>query len=254
MTCAVHGASDAVGSDDKLPAIDIVYSRIEDIGKIFAVPDKAAALVANMKADIAAAQKKIKGRPAPRVFSGDDYNDANTPIADPSRPAMTSAAPRRGRFTEGSLWQGRSFLLYFAGYTVSAAGTAITRVVLPILVFQITGSALQTTTLLIVQLVPYIGLGLLAGALADRVNRRFLMIGADLVNAAVLATIPILSAVGGLTVPIIYLVALISATASTMRPTNLTTRTRQSKQPRRAHNSTYTRLIAASPNEMGVIR
>ena len=152
MTCAVQGAADAAESDDKLPAIDIVYSWIEDIGKIFAVSDKAAALVANMKAGIAATQEKIKGRPAPHVFSGDDYNGTNTPIA-----------LRAG--------------------TLGVAGSAV----------YAWCSSLRVLTDTDVQ---------------------------RLVDAA----------------------------------DQPETRTRRSKQPRRAHNSTYTRLIAASPNEMGAIR
>ncbi|MGH8930978.1 MAG: MFS transporter [Egibacteraceae bacterium] len=126
---------------------------------------------------------------------------------------MTTGAWRRPRLAADGIWRDRSFLLLFGGYTVSAAGTAITRVVLPILVFQLTGSALQTSTLLILQLVPNMTVGLLAGAVADRVNRRVLMVGADLVNAAALAAIPVLSAAGSLTVAMIYTVALVSATA-----------------------------------------
>ncbi len=55
---------------------------------------------------------------------------------------------------------------------------------LPILVFQLTGSALQTSGLLTIQAVPYLAFGLVAGAVADRVNRRVLMVGGDVLNAA----------------------------------------------------------------------
>lgn len=112
-----------------------------------------------------------------------------------------------------SIWRDRSFQLLWLGYAVSAAGTAVTRVVLPILIFQLTGSAFQTSAVLIIWLFPYLTIGLLAGAVADRVNRRLLMIGADLVSALTLAVIPLMSVTGALSVPVIYLVAFLSATA-----------------------------------------
>ncbi len=113
------------------------------------------------------------------------------------------------------LWADRSFRLLFSGYSISAAGTAITRVVLPVLVFEQTGSALKTTTLLALQLVPYITVGPFAGVIADRTNRRTLMIVADIVNAAAVAAIPLLAGAGQLNVAAIYVVALVSATAYT---------------------------------------
>lgn len=107
----------------------------------------------------------------------------------------------------------RGFRLLFVGQTTSEAGSAITRVVLPILVFQLTGSALQTAALVAVEVLPYLVFGLPAGAVADRVNRRVLMVGGDLVNAALLASIPLAAAFGVLTVAQVYVVALLSATA-----------------------------------------
>jgi len=114
--------------------------------------------------------------------------------------------------TPGGLWRDRSFHLLFAGYVISWAGSAITLVVLPILVFQLTGSALQTSVLLTIQAVPYLAFGLVAGAVADRVNRRVLMVGGDVLNAAVLASIPVASGLGVLTVAHVYVAALLSAT------------------------------------------
>lgn len=61
---------------------------------------------------------------------------------------------------------------------------------LPILVFQLTGSALQFATLVAVEVLPYLVFGLPAGATADRINRRVLMVGGDLLNAGLLASIP----------------------------------------------------------------
>lgn len=112
-----------------------------------------------------------------------------------------------------TLWRDSSFALYWLGRTVSIAGSTITSVVLPILVFQLTGSALQTSLLASFQVIPYLLFGLFAGAISDRVNRRWMMVGFDLINALLLATIPVAAALDVLTLTHIYVVALLSAVA-----------------------------------------
>jgi Transmembrane secretion effector len=111
-----------------------------------------------------------------------------------------------------SLWRDQSFRLFFFGRTVSMAGTAVRKVVLPILVFQLTGSASQTALLLVFEALPYLLFGLVAAAIADRVNRRTLMIVCNVVSAVAVASMPLASALGMLTLAHIYLVALITAT------------------------------------------
>lgn len=112
-----------------------------------------------------------------------------------------------------TLWHDRAFVLFWIGRSTSVGGSIITSVVLPILIFQLTGSALQTSILSSLQVIPYFVFGLLAGALADRVNRRRLMIGCDLINVLLLGSIPVATAFNSLTLNHIYLVALFSATA-----------------------------------------
>jgi len=70
------------------------------------------------------------------------------------------------------LWKDRSFALFLGGRTVSLLGTAITGVVLPILVYRLTASALLTSLLATLEVLPYFLFGLFAGEIADRVNRR----------------------------------------------------------------------------------
>lgn len=119
-------------------------------------------------------------------------------------PASTAKPP--------SLWRDRAFVLFWLAGAVSVAGSVITAVVLPILVFQLTGSALNTALLSSLTVVPYLLFGLLAGALADRVPRRRLMVGADVLNALLLASVPIAAALGVPSLAQLYLVAFLSAT------------------------------------------
>ncbi len=117
--------------------------------------------------------------------------------------AATSPAP---------LWRDRAFVRFWIGRMVSILGSTVTAVVLPILVYQRTGSALLTGLLAAVGVVPYLLFGLPAGALADRLDRRRLMVGCDLGNAGLLATIPVAAAAGVLTLPQLFVVEFLSAT------------------------------------------
>lgn len=120
-------------------------------------------------------------------------------------------APGRDPVPAG-LWTDRAFRLFFFGRTVSLSGSALALVVLPILVFQLTGSASQTALLMVVETLPYLAFGLVAASVADRTNRRTLMITCDLVAAGAVASMPLAAVLGILSLGHIYVVALISAT------------------------------------------
>jgi MFS transporter len=106
----------------------------------------------------------------------------------------------------------RAFWTYWTGQTISTFGSSITTVVLPLLIFQLTRSALTLSFTLVASVLPYLLFGLLIGAWVDRVNRRRLMIFADLGRASAIAAIPLASAVGMLSVWWIYAVAFLSST------------------------------------------
>ena len=92
-------------------------------------------------------------------------------------------------------------------------GSSVTTVVLPVIVYQATGSAAQTGILFALRVVPYLLFGLVAGPLADRGNRRRLIIGGNVIEGLLVATIPIAHLLGVLSIAQIYVVALLSATA-----------------------------------------
>lgn len=112
-----------------------------------------------------------------------------------------------------SLWRDRAFVLFCLGRIISITGSILTSVVLPILIFQLTGSALRTALLATFNVLPYLVFGLFAGVLADRTDRRRLMVVCDVMNAVLLGSIPLAAAFDLLTVGHIYVVALLSATA-----------------------------------------
>jgi MFS family permease len=103
------------------------------------------------------------------------------------------------------------FVRWVTAEGVSMVGSAITTVVLPLVVYEETGSAAQTGLLFAFRVVPYLVFGLIAGPVADRGNRRALIIGGNVVEGALVLTIPIAHALGVLTIGQVYVVALLSA-------------------------------------------
>ncbi|GAA2988205.1 MFS transporter [Streptomyces lactacystinicus] len=103
------------------------------------------------------------------------------------------------------------FRNFWLSRAVSGLGSAITTVALPVLVFQESGSPLLVSLVAAAGTLPYLAFGLIAGAVADRVDRRTLMIATDWLNALCLATVPLAWALGALTAWHVMLVAFLSA-------------------------------------------
>lgn len=87
-----------------------------------------------------------------------------------------------------------------AGF-VSWLGDRLHQIALAALIMGLTGSLLQASLVFVVSTLPYVLLGMVAGTLVDRWDRRLTMVGADLVRAALVALLP-LAAVAGL--PLVY--------------------------------------------------
>lgn len=82
-----------------------------------------------------------------------------------------------------------TFRRVFLAHAISRAGDAFNTVALVVLVFSLTGSGLGVATTVVFEVVPVILLGPVAGVLADRYPRRSVMIGADLLRAALVAVL-----------------------------------------------------------------
>ena len=106
------------------------------------------------------------------------------------------------------------FWKFWAGQTISNLGSSFTLFALPLLIFKLTGSALNLGLATMVNLLPYLLFGLLIGAWVDRVNRKQLMIITDVARMLIIASIPLLATVNLLSIWWIYAVAFISSTLS----------------------------------------
>lgn len=95
---------------------------------------------------------------------------------------------------------------------ISLAGTSVTYVALPVLMYRISGgSPLLTALVTAFEAMPYLLLGLPAGAVADRFDRKRVMSTADLVSALVLGSIPVAWWLGALTVPHVLAAAFVAS-------------------------------------------
>ena len=93
----------------------------------------------------------------------------------------------------------RDFRRYWVAREVSIAGTFVTAVTLPVLVYRLSGSPSLTALITVVEGVPYLLFGLFSGALSDRLDRRRVMVVADVIAGLTIASVPVAFWLGSLT-------------------------------------------------------
>ncbi|PZW18324.1 transmembrane secretion effector [Thermosporothrix hazakensis] len=84
------------------------------------------------------------------------------------------------------------FKKFWFGQTVSNPGSSLSLFVFPLLIFELTHSAMNLALSTAVTYLPYLLFGLFIGACVDRLNRKKLMIIADLARIICLGSIPVL--------------------------------------------------------------
>jgi MFS family permease len=114
------------------------------------------------------------------------------------------ATRRRG----SSRIRSRAFGWLWFSQSVSLFGSEVTFIAIPLLAALSLGAdALQMGMLAAVETVPYLVLAIPAGVLADRIDRRGLLIVSNLARAAFLLAIPASALLGFLSLPLLYAVA-----------------------------------------------
>jgi MFS family permease len=104
------------------------------------------------------------------------------------------------------------FWKFWTGQTISNLGSSVTLFALPLLVFRLTGSALNLGITTAAEISPYLFFGLLLGAWTDRVNRKRMMIVVDIGRALVVGSIPLAFTLGILSPVWIYAVGFVHTT------------------------------------------
>jgi MFS family permease len=114
-----------------------------------------------------------------------------------------------------SIFAERGFAYYFGGQCLSYLGDGLRTLAIPLLVFHLTGSALSTGITYAFEILPFALVGLVGGSLADRTDRRRLMISCDFIRFAIMALFSVEYWRGALTLPLLYagIIALSAAAA-----------------------------------------
>lgn len=115
------------------------------------------------------------------------------------------AAPKPEHKLSPDFWK------LWTGQAISALGSSFTGFALPLLVYNLTGSALNLAYATAAHFVPYLLFGLFIGAWSDRTDRKRLMIGTDIGRGLLLATVPLLAALGMLEVWWIFVVLFVNS-------------------------------------------
>jgi DHA3 family macrolide efflux protein-like MFS transporter len=90
-----------------------------------------------------------------------------------------------------ALWANRNFVLLWSGQFVSQIGDRLAMVAFPWLVYTATGSTLSTGLVLAIYTLPYVLFGMFAGAAIDRLDKRRVMLGAELGRTVLVLLVPL---------------------------------------------------------------
>jgi hypothetical protein len=135
---------------------------------------------------------------------------AQTPPPGRARILSSAQPPRRG----GLLWH-RNFRLLWIGETVSGAGTVMAATGTPLLAVTVLhASTFAVAAITAAAYLPWLAIGLPAGAWVDRLPVRPVMIVCDVVSAAAYASVPAAAWLGVLTTGQVLAVAMLGGAAS----------------------------------------
>jgi MFS family permease len=115
-----------------------------------------------------------------------------------------------------SVFRSSAFSRFYAGQALSYLGDGLRTLAIPLLVFRLTGSAMALGWTWGLELLPYALVSLIAGSLADRVDRRRLMIVCDALRFTVMVLFAVLFATGHLQLWMIYTGVLVLATGGSI--------------------------------------
>lgn len=128
----------------------------------------------------------------------------------------SSSAARAGTFR--SAWSHRRWRWLLTSFAVSLTGSFLYSVALVVFLIERTGSAGWVSAAIIARLVPYAVLSAPAGVLADRRDRRVLMMQMDLARVVLLAAMAVVAWWDGPALAVVVLAVLASAAGTPHRP------------------------------------
>lgn len=116
------------------------------------------------------------------------------------------------------VFKNKHFMRLLTGQFFSNFGDAIFRISIQFFVYHLTGSATAMTLVLAAQTIPWIIIGPIAGVFADRVSRKAIMIGADIIRGITILVLPFLayiSSTNGIIIGIVIITFILGAASAT---------------------------------------
>jgi len=110
----------------------------------------------------------------------------------------------------------RDFRVLWLGQTLAHLGQSIVYVAVALYVYELTGSAQELSFALALQLLPWVVIGPVAGLLADRLERKRVLVAAYLVQTVLVALLPFTSTLGQV-YALVFLSSLLAPVVSIVR-------------------------------------
>src|SRR6056297_410185 len=101
--------------------------------------------------------------------------------------------------------ENKNLFLFLSGKSISLFGSAIYTFVVGLYLLKITGSGLTFATNIVLYTLPIVFINPLAGVLADKMNKKVLVIGSDFINGLFIFGIYLFSVKYGLTITVVYI-------------------------------------------------
>ncbi len=98
-----------------------------------------------------------------------------------------------------------NLFLFLSGESISLFGSAIYTFALGLYLLKTTGSGLTFATNIVLYTLPLVFFNPLAGVIADRINKKIVVVGSDLFNGIFLLSVYLVAGKIGLSVPLIYI-------------------------------------------------
>ena len=110
----------------------------------------------------------------------------------------------------------RNLALFSAGKSVSMFASSIYSFAIGLYVLNLTGSALNYATTIMLHILPMILVSPIAGVVADKIQKRNLIVGMDVANGFLFLALLIISSKGGLSLSAIYLTTILLSVFSSI--------------------------------------
>ena len=104
----------------------------------------------------------------------------------------------------GGAFRSPAFTRFYFGQALSYVGDGLRTIAIPLLVFQLTASAVSLGLTFALEITPFAIFSLIGGSLADRLERRRLMLVCDGVRFAIMLLFAAAFATHRLTLPLLY--------------------------------------------------